>query len=101
MDLRENLLSAGRGGKQNKRFAGRHENRPAKLFKFLGEHVRGAAARGGIWADERDAPSPGPAPPRPSASLDLTRAFSKTRSPSHRHRASHRAALAASVSLPR
>jgi len=37
----------------------------------------------------------------PGASIDLARAFSKTRSPSYRHGASHRAALAASVSLPR
>src|SRR5258708_2403523 len=101
MDLRKNLVSAGRRGEKNKRMARRHENRPDELFEFLGKHVPGAAARGGIGADERDAPSPGTDPPRPSASLDLTRAFSKTRSPSHRHRASHRAALAASVSLPR
>src|ERR1700688_2036515 len=36
--------------------------------------------------------------PRPRASIDLARAFSKTRSPSHRLGASHCAALASSVS---
>jgi len=37
----------------------------------------------------------------PGRSLDLARAFSKTRSSSHRHGASHRAAPASSVSVPR
>jgi len=71
------------------------------LLELFGEHVPGVADRGGVCADAGDATSLVSDPPRPGASLDFARTFSKTRSPSYRYGASHRAALAASVSLPR
>ena len=86
---------------QDQGTARRHADRPDQLLELFGQHVPGAADRGGLCADARDAPSPGTDPPRPGASIDLARAFSKTRSPSYRHGASHRGALASSVSLPR
>src|ERR1022692_908384 len=101
VDLREDLLSAGRRGEQDQRIARRNADRPNQLLELFGEHVPGAADSGGLHTDAGDATALVPDPPRPGANLDLARAFSKTRSPSHRYRASHRAALASSVSLPR
>jgi hypothetical protein len=91
LDLRAGLLSAGRRREQDKGTARRHADRPHQLLELFGEHVSGAADRGGLRADAGDASPLGPHCPRSRASLDLARAFSKTRSPSHRHGASHRA----------
>jgi hypothetical protein len=101
VDLREDLLSAGRRRKPDQGAARRHADRPDQLLELLGEHISGATDGGGVCADARDAPALVPHSTRPGASLDHARAFSKTRSPSHRLGASHRAALASGVSVPR
>src|SRR5258708_4773557 len=99
--LRVVRMSAGRRGEPHQGTARRHADRPDQLLELFGEHLPGAADSGGVRADAGDATALVPDPPRPGASSDLARAFSKTRSPSHRHGASHRAALASSVSLSR
>ena len=55
VDLRTSLLSAGRRGEQNQRIARRHADRPDQLLELLGQYVPGAADRGGVCADARDA----------------------------------------------
>ena len=99
-DLRAGVLSAGRRREPHQGIARRHADWPNQLLELLSEHVPGAADSGGVCADARDTPALVPDTSRPGASLDHARAFSKTRSPSHRYGASHRTALASSVSLP-
>src|SRR5258706_4090081 len=101
VDLREDLLSAGRRGKPHQGATRRNADRTDQLLELFGEHVPRAADSGGVCADAGDATALVPEPTRPRASLDLARALSKTRGSSHRHSSSHRAALASSVSLPR